>query len=166
MKRTSRFLLPAVSGLAVATAILAGLLFTSVPARAQVELHFDLGNAPPAPTLVFRTRPVERLYPGERVYVVTDPAVGDYDFFRYGSSYYLFNNGYWYRAPGWKSRFVVVHPSRVPTRIYQLPPERWKHRPNVPPGLAKKRYGMPPGQLKKQAKEHGEHGEHGKPDRH
>lgn len=160
MTTRSRFAVPAASGLAIATAILAGLLFTSVPARAQIELHFDLGNAPPPPTLVFRTRPVERLYPGERVYVVTDPSVGDYDFFRYGRTYYLFDNGYWYRATGWRGRFVVVHPSRVPAWIYQLPAERWKHRPNVPPGLMKKPHGMPPGQLKKEAKEHGRPGGH------
>jgi hypothetical protein len=123
----------AVIGCAFATMSLAGVLFTSVPARADIDVSISIGNAPPAPRFVFRSRPHERLYRGERVYVVDDPGLGDNDCFRYGGYYWVFREGYWYRSPSWRSRFVVVHPRYVPTVFYQLPPTRWKHHPNGPP---------------------------------
>jgi hypothetical protein len=135
-------------GCAFATAILAAMLFTSIPARADVDVQINIGNAPPAPSIVFRARPHERLFPGERVYVVDDPGVGDNDCFRYGGYYWVFREGYWYRSPSWRGRFAVVHPRYVPTMFYRLPPARWKHHPNGPPGLMKKRGGGPPGLMK------------------
>jgi hypothetical protein len=138
-------------GFAFAAAICAGVLFTSVPARADIDVRINISNAPPAPRIVFRARPHERLFPGERVIVVDDPRVGDNDCFRYGGYYWLFREGYWYRSVSWRSRFVVVQPRLVPTVFYQLPPERWKHRPSGPPGLMKKSGGGPPGLMKKSA---------------
>jgi hypothetical protein len=150
MKRT--YLAPHASAFACAfaAAILAGALFGSAPARADISVHIDIGNAPPPPSIVFRVRPHEQIYPGERVYVVDDPGVGDNDCFRYGGYYWVFRDGYWYRSPSWRSRFRVVHPRYVPSVFYRMPPARWKHRPVGPPGLMKKEGGMPPGQLKKQ----------------
>jgi hypothetical protein len=132
-------------GLAFAGAILAVVLSTSVPARADIDVRINIGNAPPAPHFVFRARPRERLYPGERVYVVDDPGVGDNDCFRYGGFYWVFREGYWYRSASWRRPFVVVHPRYVPREFYQLSPTRWKHHPSGPPGLMKKRGSGPPG---------------------
>jgi len=140
-------------GWAFAAAILAGVLFTSVPACADIDVRIDISNAPPAPHFVFRARPHERLFPGERVYVVDDPGVGDYDCFRHGGYYWVFREGYWYRSANWRGRFVVVHPRHVPTVFYQLPPTRWKHHPSGPPGLVKKSGSGPPGLVKKGAKD-------------
>jgi hypothetical protein len=120
-------------GCALAVAISAAVLSVGVPARADIDVRISIGNAPPAPRFVFRARPHERLYRGERVYVVDDPGLGDNDCFRYGGYYWVFREGYWYRSPNWRSRFVVVHPRYVPTVFYQLPPTRWKHHPNGPP---------------------------------
>ena len=153
---------------ALATAILAGLLFAAAPVRADVDVRVSIGNAPPAPHIVFRVRPHERVYPGERVYVVDDPVVGDNDCFHYGEFYWVFRDGYWYRAAQWRGPFVVVHPRYVPEVFYRMPASRWKHHPNgpprfvmeerrVPPGLANKEYGMPPGQAKKAERERGRH---------
>lgn len=121
-------------GCAFAGTILAGVLFAAAPARADIDVRIDIGNAPPAPHMVFRVRPHERFYRGEGVYVVDDPGIGDYDCFRYGGYYWVFQDGYWYRAPSWRGRFVVVHPRYVPTVFYRMPPTRWKHHPNGPPG--------------------------------
>jgi hypothetical protein len=136
-------------GSAFVAAICAGVLFASVPARADIDVRIDIGNAPPAPHFVFRERPHERFYPAERIYVVDDPSVGDNDCFRYGGYYWLFREGYWYRSAGWRSRFVVVQPRYVPAVFYQLPPTRWKHHPSGPPGLMKKSGGGPPGHASK-----------------
>jgi hypothetical protein len=120
-------------GCALAMAISAAVLSAGVPARADIDVRISIGDAPPAPRFAFRARPHERLYRGERVYVVDDPGLGDNDCFRYGGYYWVFREGYWYRSPNWRSRFVVVHPRYVPTVFYQLPPTRWKHHPNGPP---------------------------------
>ena len=138
-----------------ATAILAGVLCTHAPARADVDVYIDIGSAPPAPHFVLHVRPHERFYPGERIYVVDDPAFGDYDCFRYGGYYWVFRDGYWYRSRGWRGRFSVIHPRYVPAVFYQLPPTHWKHHPNGPPGLAKKG-GVPPGQMRQAARHHEE----------
>ena len=149
-------------GCAFAAAILAGFLFTSVPARADIDVRIDISNAPPAPHFVFRARPHEQFVRGQRIYVVDDPGVGDYDCFRYGGYYWVFREGYWYRSPSWRGRFVVVHPRYVPTVFYQVPPAHWKHRPSGPPGLMKKDGGGPPGQMKKGEKGSDKHGDRGR----
>jgi hypothetical protein len=149
-------------GSAFAAAILAGVLFTVVPARADIDVRINIGNAPPAPHFVFRARPHEQYFPEARVYVVDDPGFGDNDCFRYGGYYWVFREGYWYRSRSWRSRFVVVHPRYVPTVFYRVPPTRWKHHPSGPPGLMKKGDGGPPGQMKKGAKDQDSHRNRGR----
>jgi hypothetical protein len=141
-------------GCAFATAILAGVLFTSTPARADIDVRIDIGSAPPAPHFVFRARPRERFLPEQRIYVVDDPRVGDNDCFRYGGYYWIFRDGYWYRSTSWRRQFVVVHPRYVPTAFYQVPSAHWKHRPIGPPGLNKQRGNGPPGLTKKGGNDH------------
>jgi hypothetical protein len=129
-----RFVMRATAvGCAFAAAMLAGIPFSSVPARADIEVRIDIGNAPPAPHIVFRARPREFYAPEERVYVVDDPDVGDNDCFRYGGKYWVFSDGYWYRASRWRGPFVIVEPRRVPAVFYRVPATRWKHRPVGPP---------------------------------
>ncbi len=148
---------------AFAAAILAGILFTGVPARADIEVRIDIGNAPPAPHFVFSARPRERYVPAQRVYVVDDPGVGDYDCFRRGGYYWVFREGYWYRARNWRGRFTVVHPRHVPQVFYQVPPTRWKHHPAGPPGLVKKKSaGGPQGATEKGGKGQDKHGNRGR----
>jgi hypothetical protein len=160
------FLVPhaSVIGGGFAAWILAGVLFAGVPARADIDVRISIGDAPPAPHFVFRARPQERLVPGERVYVVEDPGVGDNDCFRYGGYYWVFRDGYWYRSANWRRPFVVVHPRVVPAVFYRLPPTRWKHHPNGPPGFMKKGDDGPPGRARKDAGGH-ERGDHERGDR-
>jgi hypothetical protein len=76
--------------------------------------------------------------PGSTVYVVND-ARCDYDFFRYGVYWYIWNDGYWYRARSYRGPFAVVEARYVPNRIWNVPARHWKHHPHGgPPGLAKK----------------------------
>jgi hypothetical protein len=83
--------------------------------------------------MYFRTRPHERLYAGESVYIVNDPDIGDFDCFRYGGYYWVFRDGYWYRSTSWRGHFMVIAPNYVPAVFYRMPPARWKHRPSGPP---------------------------------
>jgi hypothetical protein len=145
MKR-SRFIPHATAVVCVfAGTVLAGILFTGVPAQADIDVHISIGDAPPAPHFLFQARPRERFLPGQGVYVVDDPRVGDNDCFRYGGYYWVFRDGYWYRASSWRRHFVVVQPRYVPAVFYRLPPAHWKHRPSGPPGLERKGGGGPPG---------------------
>ena len=134
-------------GCSFAAVVLVGVLLAGVPARADIDVRISIGDAPPAPHFEFRARPRERLYPGDRVYVVEDPGVGDNDCFRYGGFYWVFREGYWYRSASWRRPFVVVHPRYVPGVFYQMPPTRWKHHPNGPPVLMKRGEGGPPGHM-------------------
>ena len=131
-----------------AAALCSGLVLGG-PARAGIDVHVDIGNAPPPPVVVFHRAPRRVLEPTSQVYVIDDPDVGDNDCFYYGGYYWLFADGYWYRKTSWRGRFVVVQPRYVPARLYRVPEGRWKHGPNGPPGLSRKPGGMPPGQYKK-----------------
>ena len=134
MKRNSLVPYATALGGAFAAAILAGVLFTGVSARADIDVRINIGDAPPAPHFVFRARPREHYYSDTRVYVVEDPGFGDNDCFRYGGYYWVFREGYWYRSPSWRGRFMVVHPRYVPSVFYRMPPSRWKHHPSGPAG--------------------------------
>ena len=125
-------------GCACASATLAGLLFTDVPARAAIDVQIIIGNAPPPPHFMFRQRPRERYYSDDRIYVIEDPGVGDNDCFRYAGYYWVFNDGYWYRSPSWRGHFRVVEPRYVPAAFYRMPAARWKHQPSGPPGQVRR----------------------------
>jgi len=125
MKRLPLFVLL----LAVAAA------FAAQPAAASssVSVGVRIGNAPPPPVVVWRRAPVLVVVPGTDVYSYRDDL--DYDYFRYGNSYYIWNDGYWYRAPGWRGPFVVVRQEYVPRVFYGIHDRgyRWRHS-WVPPG--------------------------------
>ena len=75
--------------------------------------------------------------------------------FRYGGFWFVFDDGYWYRARAYRGPFSVVDVRYVPRQVLTLPPNHWKHHP----------HGGPPGQMRKRdvvvVREHGRGG-HGK----
>jgi hypothetical protein len=73
------------------------------------------------------------VYVEDRVYLVEAPAFAGVDCFHYGGYYWMFRDGYWYRSPSWRTRFVVISPRYVPTVIYSVPARQWKHHPYGPP---------------------------------
>ena len=119
---------------ALAAVTVAACLWFAPQARAGIDVRINIGNAPPPPQFVFHSRPHERYYAREGIYMVDDDAIGDYDVFRYGGYYWVFSDGYWYRARYWRGPFFVVRPSYVPARFYRVPSSHWKHHPNGPPG--------------------------------
>src|SRR5215468_5143887 len=117
--------------LACAAALLVAVPFAA-HAYTNVSVHVDIGNAPPAPYYHFYAAPRE-VYLEDRVYLVQASAFGGADCFHYGGYYWVFRDGYWYRAPSLQTQFVVVSPRYVPTVIYDVPARHWKHHPNGPP---------------------------------
>lgn len=105
---------------------------------ATTLLGFRVGtqDAPRAPRLILAARPEMTVVPGSAVVVVENPS---YDLFRYRGSYYLMNDGYWYRSNSASGPFVVVDVRSVPRQVLRVPDAHWKNHP----------HGGPPGQMKK-----------------
>jgi hypothetical protein len=106
-------------------------------AGTSVGVNINLGNAPPPPVVVFRHEPPMVVVPGSTVYMVNGDC--DYDVFRYGVYWYVFNDGYWYRARKHRGPFAVVNARYVPGAIVNVPPKYWRHPHGGPPGQMKKR---------------------------
>ena len=133
------------------------LLVALAPTVSQASTYFGfqigISNAPPPPRVVFYDEPEVVLVPNSRVYVVESYDPG-YDVFRYGSFWYVCNDGYWYRARSYRGPFVTVDVRSVPRPIFYVPREHWRHfHP----------HGGPPGQMKKrgwggEGRGHGRHG--------
>jgi hypothetical protein len=109
------------------------------PTEKARRLAAEIHSAPAPPAIVFSRPPQMVTVPGTRVYVVDRYERPAYDYFRYGGSYYIYNDGYWYRAPRYDGPFVVVEERYVPRTIYRVPTSHWRNHPHgMPPGLAKK----------------------------
>ena len=104
----------------------------------SVSVQLNIRNAPPAPAVAYREEPRVVVVPGSTVYVVDDDRC-DYDFFRYGVYWYIWNDGYWYRARNYRGPFAVIEARYVPAKVWNVPAKKWKHHP----------HGGPPGQMKR-----------------
>lgn len=113
----------------LAPALLACLLLAGAAFAADNRVRSDLHNAPALPRHLFVEPPTVRSFPGESVVVVNDSRAADLDCFRYQGFYWAFRDGFWYRAPSWRGPFAAFDPRRVPMVFYQMPADRWKHRP-------------------------------------
>jgi hypothetical protein len=117
----------------IATALVAP---TGARAGTSIGWSVTIGNAPPPPVVVFQREPRVVVVPGSTVYVLEDDC--DYDVFRYGVFWYVFNDGYWYRARSYRGPFKAVSARYVPSAIVNVPPRYWRHPHGGPPGLKKK----------------------------
>lgn len=110
--------------LALITPLLVSPLGT---ARADVDVHINLG-VPPPPVVVYEQEPKVVLVPRSRVYYAPSP---DYDLFRYGNEWYVNRDGYWYSSRSYRGPFVSVRYEQVPRAIVLAPPKyhRYPVRP-------------------------------------
>ncbi len=117
----------------------------AVPAFARSNVGFSIfiSNAPPPPVVVYREQPRFTFIPEERVYVVDDDDC-DYDYFRYGTFFYIYENGYWYRSSSYRGPFAAIRADYVPRPIFYVSDSQkyhWRHHPRwMPPGQAKKEW--------------------------
>ena len=77
--------------------LLALVVSAPVQAATSVSVGVMLGNGPPPPRLEFRGEPRMIVMPTCGVSYYEGP--GEYDYFRYGEYFYIYNDNYWYRAP-------------------------------------------------------------------
>jgi hypothetical protein len=100
---------------------------TTPAAATEVIVTRHLGTAPPR--VMFSTAPRWELIPGTGVALVIADQRPSYDLFRYGSRYYAYDNGYWYRSSRLDRRFVAIEERYVPIQIAGVPNERWRSYP-------------------------------------
>ncbi len=122
--------------------LLALALSASAPAHADTYFGFQvgIGNAPPPPRVAYTSPPrMERDARSQVQFLADDPG---YDMFRYGSSYYICAQGYWYNSRNYRGPFYAIDVRRVPRQVFSVPPERWHHHPlEGPPGQMKRTEG-------------------------
>ena len=90
------------------------------PAQSAVGFSIFISNAPPPPRVVFYHQPRFVLIPEEDVYACEDSYYSDYDVFRYGDYFYLYDDGYWYRSPSYRGPFLAIRVDYVPRRIFSV----------------------------------------------
>jgi hypothetical protein len=113
----------------------------ATPALAETHVQVNIGLAPPPPVIVRHRMPPPVFVSEARVYVVDADDV-PYDCFRFGAFFYVYNDGWWYRAPRYGGPYRAIEERYVPAQIWNVPEGRWKHHPHgMPPGQAKKYYG-------------------------
>jgi len=107
-------------------------------ARTSVNVDVSIGNAPPPPDVIWSREPRLAVLRTTGVWYYEGPC--DYDYFRYGNYYYIYNSGYWYRASSYRGPFVTVRETYVPRVFYGLHDRgyAWRHQ------------WMPPGQIGKE----------------
>lgn len=68
--------------------------------------------------VTFSTRPSMAFDPGARVYYNRDQS--DYDLFEYANSWYLEDNGVWYRADSWRGPFYTITEDDLPNPVIDM----------------------------------------------
>lgn len=106
-----------------AAVALAVTLSAATAKAADVGISLRIGDRYSGNSLYFQSAPRAYIVPGTRVYYVRD---NDLDLYRYGSSWYYIEDGYWYRAASWRGPFYRVSYTSVPRPIMAVP-VRYRH---------------------------------------
>jgi hypothetical protein len=67
---------------------------------------------------------------GTRVREIRTTDRPNYDMFRYGRSYYVYNNNRWYSSRRSNGRFRAIDDRNVPTEISRVPRDHWHNYPS------------------------------------
>jgi hypothetical protein len=105
-----------IPSLALALALLAAGTVRNSDARVSADINLRIGR--PAPVVVFDQEPDVVLVPGTRVYYVDGQP---YDLYRYGSYWYICDDGFWYRARNYRGPFATIDIGFVPRSIVSVP---------------------------------------------
>lgn len=103
-------------------ALLSGAITIAAVKDSQAGIHL-------APQVTFSTSPVWETIPGTNVSWVREQQRPNYDLFRYGSKYYIYNDGYWYRSSRLNQRFALIDERYVPVAFSGVPSDHWRSYP-------------------------------------
>jgi len=113
------------------TVLMLGLTaITVLPAQAQnrdYNGNYNRGpyQAPMPPRVVFQSQPRWIGVPGTNVMVTSSQQRPAYDLFRLGSTYYIYNSGYWYSSNRWDGAFTAIDQRSVPADFMNVPRAYW-----------------------------------------
>jgi len=112
LRSKSRILIPLLA--------LAMTLATAASVRADTSLQITFGSKPHWVGV-----------PGTSVQQIRQGDRTDYDMFRYGRTYYAYNNANdrWYASRGWRGRFVMIDDRSVPRELRRIPRNHWRNYP-------------------------------------
>ena len=84
------------------------------------------GNNSTSFRVSFNSRPRWVPVQGTQVRVIRSNDRPGYDMFRYGSRYYVYNDGRWYVSNNWRGDFQVVSVRAVPWELRKVPRRYWR----------------------------------------
>lgn len=87
-------------------------------------------GVPAAPRVAFRYNPTWVLVPGTSVRMIREDQRPAYDMFDYGSTYYIYENGYWYVSDTWNGPFQAMNEDDVPIALQRVPQAEWRDYPS------------------------------------
>ncbi len=78
----------------------------------------------------FTTAPHWTTVRGTHVREIRQGERPDYDMFRYGRNYYVYNNNQWYRSGRSNGEFTVIDERSVPSELSRVPRQHWHNYPS------------------------------------
>ena len=86
--------------------------------RTQSGYRGTVRTSRPYQGATFSSRPSMVYEPGSRVFYMRDQS--DYDLFEYANSWYLEDNGVWYRADSWRGPFYTLGQDDIPGPVIDM----------------------------------------------
>ena len=88
-------------------------------------------RAPASMQVNFGMRPRWYGINGTRIEEIRGRGRPDYDMFRYGGVYYVYNNGQWYTSRRGRGYFAAIDGRDVPRELARIPRDRWQDYPTA-----------------------------------
>lgn len=117
------------------TVLILGLTaITVLPAQAQnrdynTDYNRRQNEAPAPPRVVFQGQPRWMSVPGTNVQMISGGQRPAYDLFKMGSTYYIYDSGYWYRSNRWDGTYTTIDQRSVPANFMNVSREYWRNYP-------------------------------------
>jgi len=120
--RFTRHLLLPLLALAVTCAAVA-------PARAQYQHNPNSSGTSATLTINFGTSPHWTTIRGTNVRTIRQSERPDYDIYRYGGRYYVYQNDHWYMSRRGYGQFTMIDERYVPAEFSRVPRAHWRNYP-------------------------------------
>lgn len=122
------------------------LALATVASVGAQERHDSNGNTSGSLQVTLGSAPQWSDIRGTRVQEIRDrDSRPEYDMFRYGRNYYVYDNNQWYSSRHDRGRFTRIDERRLPGQINRVPREHWR---NYPSGWGERNPMMSPGKPK------------------
>jgi hypothetical protein len=104
-------------------------LALAATAQAQNRQYQGSGGTSASLQITFGSTPHWTAIAGTRVREIRQAERPDYDMFRYGNNYYVYNNNRWYMSRRVRGNFAYIEDRRVPSELTRVPQNHWRNYP-------------------------------------